>query len=190
MRASRREFLKATGAAALVLSRRPLLAAMSPAPSGNESSRAWEIRVDARSGVHSFDPDQALGSSMDILPYGAVDRVYTEPVIKECLSAGWGPITYRQNTELQIAAWHWNHDGSWSDPAGKSGYFTGNSEPAEFLRHSYGYPLPRRGNTRNGGTERGYSRLTDGEPGTFWKRIPISLADSPGKMTTSTRNGW
>ena len=172
MRASRREFLKATGAAALVLSRRPLLAAMSPAPSGNESSRAWEIRVDARSGVHSFDPDQALGSSMDILPYGAVDRVYTEPVIKECLSAGWGPITYRQNTELQIAAWHWNHDGSWSDPAGKSGYFTGNSEPAEFLRHSYGYPLPRRGNTRNGGTERGYSRLTDGEPGTFWKSNP------------------
>ena len=172
MRASRRDFLKATGAAALALSRRPLLAAISPATSATESNRAWAIRVDAAHAVHSFDPDQALGSSMDILPYGIVDKVYTEPIIQECLSAGWGPITYRQNTELQIAAWHWNHHGTWSDPAGKSGYFTGNSQPAELLRHSYGYPLPRRGNTRNGGTEHGYSRLTDGDPGTFWKSNP------------------
>lgn len=109
---------------------------------------------------------------MDILPYGIVDKVYTQPIIKECLSAGWGPITYRQNTELQIAAWHWNHMGTWSDSARQSGYFTGSSEPREFLRHSYGYPLPHRGNTRNGGTEHGYSRLTDGNPDSYWKSNP------------------
>jgi hypothetical protein len=122
--------------------------------------------------ARSFDPDHALGSSMDILPYGVVDKIYTEPIIKECLSSGWGPITYRQNTELQIAAWHWNPNGSWSDPAHKSGYFTGNSEPAEFIRHSYGYPLPHRGHTRNGGASRGYSRMTDGDPNTYWKSNP------------------
>lgn len=159
--------------ATLVLSQRPLLAAIPPMDSAeNGSSRPWEIKVDASHPAHSFDPDQALGSSMDILPYGTVDKVYTEPVIKECLSAGWGPITYRQNTELQIAAWHWNRHGTWSDPARQSGYFTGSSEPFEFLRHSYGYPLPRRGNTRNGGAEHGYSRLTDGNPSSYWKSNP------------------
>jgi F5/8 type C domain-containing protein len=168
MRISRREFLLAT-ASSFAFCRRPLLATTSPVGS---NSRVWEIRVDVARAVHSFDPDQALGSSMDILPYGVVDKVYTEPIIKECLSAGWRPITYRQNTELQIAAWHWNHNGTWSDPAAQSGYFTGSSEPTEFLRHSYGYPLPRRGNTRNGGTEHGYSRLTDGNPSSYWKSNP------------------
>lgn len=174
MRISRREFiLRTTGVATLALSQRRLLAATPPMESAeNGGRRAWEIKVDASRPVHSFDPDQALGSSMDILPYGTVDKVYTEPVIKECLSAGWGPITYRQNTELQIAAWHWNHHGTWSDPAKQSGYFTGSSEPLKVLRHSYGYPLPHRGNTRNGGTEHGYSRLTDGNPSSYWKSNP------------------
>ena len=169
MRISRREFLLATASSSFALCRGPLLATIAPVGS---NSRVWEIRVDAARAIHSFDPDQALGSSMDILPYGVVDKVYTEPLIKECLSAGWGPITYRQNTELQIAAWHWNHNGTWSDLPRRSGYFTGSSEPTEFLRHSYGYPLPRRGNTRNGGTEHGYSRLTDGKPNSFWKTNP------------------
>lgn len=40
------------------------------------------------------------------------------------------------------------------------------------IRHSYAYPLPRRGFTRNSGTERGYSRLTDGNLDTFWKSNP------------------
>jgi F5/8 type C domain-containing protein len=137
---------------------------------------AWAqtVRVDAAPAhvSNSFDPDKALGSSMDILRNGAIDQVYSQPILKESLSAGWGPITYRQNTELQIAAWHWNPNGKWSDPAHQSGYFTGNSEPTSFLRDSYGYPLPHRGNTRNGGAERGYSRLTDGDLGTYWKSNP------------------
>src|SRR5215470_5866262 len=96
-----------------------------------------------------FDPDQALGTSLDILPAKQFDRVFSPETIKQSLSAGWGPITYRQNTELSIGAWHWNLEGTWSDPAHQSGYFTGNAEPAGDLRVSNGYPLPHRGNTRN-----------------------------------------
>jgi hypothetical protein len=60
----------------------------------------------------------------------------------------------------------------WSDPAGK-GYFVGSSTPAEPIRYSYGYGLPRRGFTRNDGTENaGFSRLTDGDLNTFWKSNP------------------
>ena len=174
---TRRRFLSgAAGAAAALMlpsASRAMAEETGASSSGQvEAGKFWEVRVDTSRALQSFDPDQALGSSMDILPYGTVDKVYTAPIIKECLSTGWGPITYRQNTELQIAAWHWNHNGAWSDAASQSGYFTGSSEPAEFLRHSYGYPLPRHGNTRNGGSEHGYSRLTDGNPRSFWKSNP------------------
>jgi hypothetical protein len=138
-----------------------------------QATRAQTIRVDtAPAHAIKFDPDQALGSSMDILPANLVDTVYSEPVLKESLSAGWGPITYRQNTELTIAAWHWNPDGAWSDPAHQSGYFTGSAEPKEFLRRSFGYSLPHRGSTHSDASQGRYSRLTDGDATTYWKSNP------------------
>jgi F5/8 type C domain-containing protein len=137
------------------------------------SAAAQTVRVDTTP-AHAikFDPDQALGTSMDILPTNLIDKVYSEPILKESLSAGWGPITYRQNTELTIAAWHWNPNGTWSDAAHQGGYFTGSAEPKEFLRHSYGYSLPHRGNTRSDAAQGKYSRLTDGDPATYWKSNP------------------
>lgn len=120
----------------------------------------------------AFDPDRALGTSMDILPAGELDAVYSKPVIKAGLSAGWGPITYRQNTELTYNAWHWNPDGKWSDEAHQSGYFTGNSEPGKFLKESFGYSLTHRGTTRSDSGQAEYSRLTDGDPSTYWKSNP------------------
>src|SRR5277367_1709125 len=119
-----------------------------------------------------FDPDLALGTSMDILPSKLIDRIYSEDILKKSLSAGWGPITYRQNTELTIAAWHWNEHGTWSEGAKQSGYFVGNAEPREFLRHSYGYNLPHRGTTRSDDAATKYSRLTDGDARSYWKSNP------------------
>ena len=138
-----------------------------------ESAEAQTIHVDTTPArAITFDPDQALGSSMDILQSSQVDAVYSEAILKESLSAGWGPISYRQNTELTIAAWHWNPQGTWSDAAHQSGYFTGSTEPKEFLRHSYGYSLPHRGSTRSDAAQDKYSRLTDGDPATYWKSNP------------------
>jgi hypothetical protein len=137
------------------------------------NAQAQTVRVDTTP-AHAvkIDPDQALGSSMDILSSSQIDRVYSEAIMKESLSAGWGPITYRQNTELTIAAWHWNSNGAWSDAAHQSGYFTGSAEPKDFLRHSYGYALPHRGNTRSDAAQGKYSRLTDGDAATYWKSNP------------------
>lgn len=135
---------------------------------------AQTIRVDAapEHSTNSIVPARAMGAGIDRLPYGASDKLFVEPMVKEVLSAGWGTVSYRQNTELHMEAWHWNPAGTWSDPAGK-GYFTGNATPGDFVRHSYGYPLPHRGVTHDDGTDMvGYSRLTDGDTNTYWKSNP------------------
>ena len=75
------------------------------------------VDADPRHLLNSFDPDQALGSSIDVLSRRDIDKVFTPHVIQESLSAGWGPITYRNNTELRMGAWHWNEKGNWSDAA-------------------------------------------------------------------------
>ena len=95
------------------------------------------IQVDIAPGhaINSFDPDSALGSSIDVLSKTGIDKVYTPHIVQEALSAGWGPITYRNNTELRMAAWHWSENGTWSDSARQSGYFTASSELKEPLRY-------------------------------------------------------
>jgi len=134
---------------------------------------AQTVRVDVTaSKAIEFDPDKAMGTSMDILTAKDFEKVYSEPIIKEGLSAGWGPITYRQNTELTYDAWHWNPNGTWSDEKHKSGYFLGSAEPQDFLRESFGYRLPHRGTTRSDSGQTEYSRMTDGDPASYWKSNP------------------
>jgi len=98
---------------------------------------AQTIRVDITPDhvANTIIPNQALGAGIDRMSGAAIDKLFTEPAIQRVLSAGWQPVTYRQNTELHIEAWHWNPKGTWSDPSGK-GYFIGSSEPGEMLRHT------------------------------------------------------
>src|SRR5258705_1302863 len=115
-------------------------------PASKASSTAL-VRVDTNPAhvLNSFDPDRALGSSIDVLSRTGIDKVYSPHIVQESLSAGWGPMTYRNNTELRMAAWHWTENGSWSDEAHKSGYFTGSSDLKEPLRYILSYALPHRG---------------------------------------------
>lgn len=141
---------------------------------GSRSAIAQTVRVDATAShvANTFKPLEALGSTVDRVPSNATDTFFRPDQVKQILEAGWGEISYRQNTDLFVQAWHWNPKGTWSDPSGK-GYFIGDSTPAEMIRHSYGYSLPHRGFTRNGGTEfDGYSRLDDGDLNTYWKSNP------------------
>ncbi len=135
-------------------------------------STAQTITVDVSHAANHFVPGETLGAGVDRIPAEAIDKDLLPASLEATLASGWQPVSFRQNTELAIEAWHWNPQGTWSDPAGK-GYFTGASVPTESLRYSYGYALPRRGFTRNDGTENaGYSRLTDGDLNTFWKSNP------------------
>ncbi len=136
---------------------------------------AQTIRIDAapEHATNLIRPTEALGAGVDRLPYGASDKLLTPAVIEKLHAAGWNAVTYRQNTELHAEAWHWNPHGTWS-AAGGRGYFVGDASPGRTpIIHSWGYPLPRRGVTRDDGTDTiGYSRLTDGDPLTFWKSNP------------------
>ena len=152
------------------------------------------IHVDATPShsTNTIRPTEALGAGIDRLPYGAADKLYVPDTIQQVLSAGWQTITYRQNTELHMEAWHWNPNGTWSDPAGGGqGYFVGNATPGpEPIRHSYGYPLPHRGVTRDDGTDTvGYSRLTDGDPNSYWKSNPY-LAEPYTGESDSLHPQW
>src|SRR3981189_1591664 len=97
---------------------------------GRGPAQAAPVHVDATPGhaINSFDPDSALGSSIDVLSRYDINKVYTPHIIQESLSAGWGPITYRNNTELRMAAWHWTENGTWSEAAHRGGYFHGSTE--------------------------------------------------------------
>ena len=122
--------------------------------------------------TNTFVPTQTLGAGVDRIPREAFEKDFVPETLATTLSSGWQTVTYRQNTELAVQAWHWNPKGTWSDPEGK-GYFTGSTELGEPIRHSYGYVLPHRGVTRNDGTgNTGFSRLTDGDPETYWKSNP------------------
>src|SRR5215470_8053416 len=136
--------------------------------SGQTEEPVATVRVDATPGhaINAFDPDSALGSSIDVLSRREIDLVYTPHIIAESLSAGWGPITYRNNTELRMAAWHWTENGTWSDPAHKSGYFTGSAELKEPLRYILAYALPHRGFSTSG------DRPVQGPNLIYWKSNP------------------
>jgi hypothetical protein len=136
---------------------------------------AQTITVVTSHPTNHFVPKETLGAGVDRISVEAIDKDLIQPTLEKTLASGWQPVTYRQNTELAIEAWHWNPQGTWShgsDASGK-GYFTGSSTPRETLRYSYGYPLPRRGTTRNDGTDTvGFSRLDDGDLNSFWKSNP------------------
>jgi sugar lactone lactonase YvrE len=139
------------------------------------------VRVDATPShaINSFDPDSALGSSMDVLSHDGIDKIYTPHIVQESLSAGWGPISYRNNSELRMAAWHWTENGTWSDAAHKSGYFTGSTELKEPTRYILSYALPHRGFSTSG------DRPVMGPNLSYWKSNPYLTSKFTGENDSS-----
>jgi len=144
-----------------------------PAPAGT-------VHVDTSPGhvLNTFDPDRALGSSIDVLSRSGIDHVYSPHIVQESLSAGWGPITYRNNTELRMAAWHWTENGTWSDPAHRSGYFTGSTDLKEPIKYILAYALPHRGFATSGDTPLQGPNLT------YWKSNPYLTSKFTGESDT------
>ena len=134
---------------------------------------AQQATIDITPGhsTNSFSPARTLGAGIDRDPLNSVRTIFGTTDVQQMLTAGWGSVSYRLNTELSLQAWHWNPKGTWSDPAGQ-GYFVGDANSSGSIQRSFGYNLPHRGTTSNYGSSGGYSRLDDGDLTTYWKSNP------------------
>ena len=131
-----------------------------------------------------FDSATAFGAAIDGHEKGELNRMLSRENVGEMLSAGLKPISYRLRTELAGEVWHWNPKGSWSE--GNSGYWISDAKPrSNELSLSYGYRLPRRGNTFDQANNDDYSRLDDGDARTFWKSNPYLDQHFTGQANAS-----
>ncbi len=129
------------------------------------------VDITAAHKIITFTPWQAIGSTVDKEPAGSIPSLYSAHNVHLMLEPGLGWLSYRLYTELSDQDWHWNPNGKFS--AGSSGYWISDASTAIApIADSYGYQLPHTGNTSDQGDNKGYSRLDDGDPLTYWKSDP------------------
>ena len=123
----------------------------------------------------------ALGGAIDGHEKGDAKKNLSSKSVKKILQAGLKPLAYRLRTELGVEAWHWNPIGMWSDEKNNQGYWSSSIALLEPIEASYGYRLPRRGDTLDEANNDGYSRLDDGNDNTFWKSNPYLTSHYTGE---------
>src|SRR5689334_7562027 len=149
-------------------------------PAAAQPAVAATVHVDVTPGhvLNTIYPDTATGAWMDDLSHAQVDNLSKPEVIQGVKNLGWGSITMRNNSELRLSAWHWNENGTWSDPATKSGYYVGSADLSEPIHYGYSYSLPHR------------DFMTSGDPPlvagfqSYWKSNPYLTSHFTGESDT------
>ena len=144
---------------------------------GPARAQTATVRVDVTPdhAVNTIDPDTATGAWMDVLSRRQVDHLSQPETIQGVRNLGWGSISMRNNSELRLAAWHWNENGAWSDASNQCGYYTGSAGLGEPIRYGYSYSLPHRDFMTSGDPP-----LVAGAQG-YWKSNPYLTSHFTGE---------
>jgi len=155
------------------LSLAALALALGAAGAHGAPTRLDPVVIDAAHVVSTITPAKALGAALDGGGRGDTQRMLTPFNIAQMRASGLRSLTYRTRPELGIEVWHWTEHGTWSDPAHQQGYWTGDdTDLSPQGAVTWGYSLPRRGDTIDNANNTGYSRIDDGDASTFWKSDP------------------
>ena len=128
--------------------------------------------IEADKPAVTVTPSEALGGGLDGHHHEESNLTFKPQTLKELKEAPFYSLAYRLRTELGGEVWHWNEQGIWSDSDHAQGYWTSSATSEKPIQVSNGYRLPRRGNTKDQANHDGYSRLSDGDPESFWKSNP------------------
>ena len=142
---------------------------------GAGSAATIHVDVTPEHVLNTIYPDTATGAWMDDLSKAQIDNLSKPETIQGIKNLGWGSITMRNNSELRIAAWHWNENGTWSDPSTKSGYYAGSADLGKPIRYGYSYSLPHRDFMTSGD-----SALVAGFQ-SYWKSDPYLTSHFTGE---------
>ena len=89
------------------------------------TAQVVKVDITPAHATNHFVPKQTLGAGIDRIQTVAIDKLMNKTIFDRVFTAGWQPVTYRQNTELAIEAWHWNPDRNMERPKRSAGIFHG-----------------------------------------------------------------
>lgn len=151
---------------AILLIWAPILVAATPV------TRSGELRLLPNHILAVFRPVEAFGVAVDGGTFAETGALFNPENVSAIRAAQFKSVSYRLRTELAGQVWHWSSYGRWSDQEHQRGYWVGDSAQDDNHELSFGYRLPRRGNSRDEANDDGFSRIDDGDVATFWKSNP------------------
>lgn len=143
----------------------PALIAAAPTPTS-------ELRVLPSRVLRIFRPGEAFGVAIDGGDAAEARALLDPKNVLAIRAAGFKSASYRLRAELAGQVWHWSSYGHWSDQEHHQGYWVGDAARDDDHELSFGYRLPRRGNSRDEADDDGFSRIDDGDVASFWKSNP------------------
>lgn len=149
-----------------------ILLIVAPALIAAEPTQPSELRVLPSRVLRAFRPGEAFGVAIDGGDAAEAHALLDRRNATAIRAAGFKSASYRLRTELAGQVWHWSSYGRWSDQEHHQGYWIGDSARDDDHDLSFGYRLPRRGNSRDEADDDGFSRIDDGDVASFWKSDP------------------
>ena len=149
-----------------------MLLSLAPALVSAAPLRIYELHLMPDRMPRLFRPADAFGVAIDGGNAAETTALFDPTNAAAIRGARLRNASYRLRTELAGQVWHWSSYGRWSDQDHHQGYWVGDPSRDDNHELSFGFRLPRRGNSRDEAEDDGFSRVDDGDPTSFWKSNP------------------